>query len=287
LAIALGAAPPGAARADSRKDSGKASEVDTENMFGFTQGSDTSKAGEREIESDSSGAFGRRTGSYNVLASTLEAKYALTDSFRIAPSATVAYYGISGVDGLADRNALVVQGVSLALRYQLLDRERAPLGLCITVAPTWGFVDDGSGAPADRLGSELTIAADRELVANRIYGAFNLIYEAQQTRLHGIDQTERESTLGTSTAVALQVQPGLFLGGEAWYLRRYQGIALESFAGHAFYAGPTLYATIAEKWFVSAAWNIQVAGHATGVPGALDLVNFERHQAKLRVGVSF
>ena len=35
------------------------------------------------------------------------------------------------------------------------------------------------------------------------------------------------------------------------------------------------------------AWSAQVAGHAAAVSGALDLVNFERQQARLLVGVNF
>ena len=35
------------------------------------------------------------------------------------------------------------------------------------------------------------------------------------------------------------------------------------------------------------AWNMQPAGHAVGDPGRLDLVNFDRHQARVRLGYSF
>jgi hypothetical protein len=37
------------------------------------------------------------------------------------------------------------------------------------------------------------------------------------------------------------------------------------------------------------AWSAQVAGHAsaTAIPGSLDLVNFERQQARLLFGVDF
>jgi hypothetical protein len=38
---------------------------------------------------------------------------------------------------------------------------------------------------------------------------------------------------------------------------------------------------------VSAAWSVQVAGRAVADVGSLDLVNFERHQAKLRFGYNF
>jgi hypothetical protein len=42
-----------------------------------------------------------------------------------------------------------------------------------------------------------------------------------------------------------------------------------------------------QGYFLSAAWNVQVWGAVAGSSGALDLVNFERHHVKLRVGVSF
>jgi hypothetical protein len=38
---------------------------------------------------------------------------------------------------------------------------------------------------------------------------------------------------------------------------------------------------------MAAAWNAQVAGRAVNDTGALDLVNFERYQAKLRFGYNF
>jgi hypothetical protein len=38
---------------------------------------------------------------------------------------------------------------------------------------------------------------------------------------------------------------------------------------------------------VSAAWNVQVAGHAVDIPGSLDLKNFERHRAQLRLMYNF
>ena len=51
--------------------------------------------------------------------------------------------------------------------------------------------------------------------------------------------------------------------------------------------GRRFHATFGERYFVSAAWSIQVWGAVPGGSGMLDLINFERHQAKLRLGVSF
>jgi hypothetical protein len=87
--------------------------------------------------------------------------------------------------------------------------------------------------------------------------------------------------------VMAQIRPGIFVGGEARYLRQYDGIGLDSLAGQGFFAGPTLYVKISERAWMTLAWSAQVAGHATAIPGSLDLVNFERQQARLLFGVNF
>src|SRR5262245_54709746 len=81
----------------------KTAEVDTEHMFGFTEGSDVGAAGEKELETDSTGRFGKLGGSHNNVATALEAKYSFSERFRLSAIATVAYYDIAGVDGLDDR----------------------------------------------------------------------------------------------------------------------------------------------------------------------------------------
>jgi hypothetical protein len=93
--------------------------------------------------------------------------------------------------------------------------------------------------------------------------------------------------VGAGAALAAQIMPGVWLGGEMRYLRDYSGSMLNVFAGQALYVGPTVYARLSRSAFVSAAWNSQIWGGTTGAPGALDLANFERHQVKLRFGLEF
>jgi len=71
------------------KRADKIEDVDTEHMFGFTEGSDIGEAGEKELEADSTGRFGRFGGSYSNVATTLEAKYSFSDKFRLSVDATV------------------------------------------------------------------------------------------------------------------------------------------------------------------------------------------------------
>src|SRR5215475_14404860 len=60
--------------------------VDSEHLFGFTQGSDIGERGEKELETDSTGRFGRQGGTYAVRSTALEAKYTPLDYFRVAGS---------------------------------------------------------------------------------------------------------------------------------------------------------------------------------------------------------
>jgi hypothetical protein len=265
----------------------KTGEVDTEHMFGFTEGSDIGEAGEKELEADSTGRFGKFGGSYNNVATALEAKYSFSDRFRLSAVATVAYYDITGVNAIDDRRQGALQSVSFDARFRLLDREHAPFGLTLSVEPHRGFADEMSGEPGDQYGAEFRVLADRELIPGRLFAALNVSYEPEQTRLRGSGETLRESTLGIGAALAMQVMPNVFIGAEARELRHFDGLGLNGFAGQALYIGPTFYATFGERYFVSAAWNVQVWGAVAGTSGVLDLDNFERHHVKLRVGARF
>src|SRR5262245_45704816 len=285
LLAVLGKGRPAFGAAGNRAD--KTGEVDTEHMFGFTEGSDIGDKGEKELEADSTGRFGRLGGSYNNVAMALEAKYSLSDRFRVSAVATVACYDISGVSGIDDRRQGALQSVSFDARYRLFDRAHAPFGLTISVEPHWGFADDASGAPADEQRAAFRAFADRELIAGQLFAALNVGYEPAQTRIHASGETFRESTFGIGAALAMQVMPHVFVGTEVRSLRHHEGLGLNSFAGQALYIGPTLYATFGPGYFLSAAWNVQVWGAVAASSGALDLVNLERHQVKLRFGVSF
>jgi len=282
-----GLAAPGSASADSHKHADKAGEVDTEHMFGFTEGSDIGEAGEKELETDLTGRFGKLDGSYNNVATALEAKYSFSDRFRLSAVATVAYYDITGVSVFDDRRQAALQSVSFDARFRLFEREHAPFGLTLSVEPHRGFMDEMSGEGADQYGAEIRLLADREVIPGRLFAALNVSYEPEEARLRASGQILRESLLGIGGALAMQMMPNVFIGAEARSLRQYDGLGLNSFAGQALYIGPTFYATFGQGYFLSAAWNVQVWGAVAGSSGALDLVNFERHQAKLRVGVVF
>jgi len=264
-----------------------AKDLETTHLFGFTLGSDVNDVGEIEGESETTGRFAKRAGSYAALSSELALKFIPFENFSVEPGVGIAWHDITGVPGLDDRRQGAFDTVTVELRYRLLDRAHAPFGLTLGADPHWGRVDEVSGEPVDRFGTEFLVVLDRELVADRLFGALNLTYEPEAARLRLTGVWEHQSDFGVSAALAAQVGKGVVVGAEARYLRSYDGLGLDTHTGEALFVGPTFYAKFAERVWMSAAWNVQVAGRAVNDPAVLDLVNFERHQAKLRFGYNF
>ena len=173
------------------------------------------------------------------------------------------------------------------LRYKFLDRNAAPFGLTLAFETHGNRIDDTTAASVRNYGNELTLAVDRELVPGFVVTGLNLLYQPEWTRFAESGAAEQEATVGAAFSIMAQVRPGFFLGGEARYLREYQGIALDSFAGQAFLVGPTAYIRLSERSRLTAAWSFQAWGHAAGSTGNLDLIDFERHQARLTFGANF
>lgn len=261
--------------------------IDTEHLFGFMIGADVGSVGEREFQSETTGSFGKNGGRYRALGQEFELEFVPVQNFRVELGSTFASHLISGVPGLDDRRRLSWQGGSLDLRYRFLDRETAPFGLTFATEFHAHRVDETTAETVRSLGTEFRLAFDRELVPDRIVAAFNLIYEPEWTRLIGSNVVERESTAGVALGLMAQLQPGFLLGGEARYLRKYEGTALEELAGQALFIGPTAYFQLSKRSRLTASWSVQAWGRPAGTMAGLDLVNFERHQARLVFGVNF
>jgi len=261
--------------------------LDSEHLFGFTEGSDIGSKGEREFKNEATFRAGKATGSFAAATSEAEIKYTLSDKLRFSAGATLAYFDINGVPGLADANRAAIQSASFSARFRLLDRDKAPLGMTLGIEPHWGFVDETKGLRIGHFGTEAAVLMDRELIPDRLLAALNVAFENDRVRPAAPSAVQHESILGSGLALTARASPHLWLGGEVRYLRSYEGAALNTFSGHAVFLGPTAFVTLPNNYWISAALNFQVWGRAVGIPGPLDLINFERYQAKFRVGFSF
>ena len=273
-----------------------AQDINTDYIFGFTHGSEIGKAGEVEIEAESVGRIGARAGSYSAFSSDLALLYTLTDHFRIAPILTVDSFRFRGIPGVDDRANSAFEGPAVELKYRFLDYKSAPFGLYVGATPFYSGVEPLTGEPIRQAGSTFVLGVDRALIPDRVFGALNVNYGLSRTFSSPTGLTSRDSSLGASGALSLQVAPGTTIGGELRYVSTYDGLGLNHAAANALYAGPTFYSRLGEKAFVSAGLNVRLRGDETiaalrpQAEGALDpakLTGFERYQIVVRVGYEF
>src|ERR1700704_2891234 len=81
-----------------------AKDLETTHLFGFTLGSDVNDVGEREAESEATGRFAKRAGSYTAIEQAFAVKFVPFQDFSIEPGVGIVYHGIAGVPGLDDRH---------------------------------------------------------------------------------------------------------------------------------------------------------------------------------------
>jgi hypothetical protein len=261
--------------------------IDTEHIYGFMIGTDVGEVGELEFQSQTTGRFAKSAGRYSAVDQEFELEAVPADNFRVELGSSFAVRDIAGVPDIDDRRQLGWQEVSADFRYKFLDRQTAPIGFTLDVEPYAGRIDDMTGAPARNYGADVTLAFERELVPNVAVAALNLLYQPEWTRLVATGAAVQEATVGAALGAMVQVHPGILVGGEARYLRNYDGIGLQDFAGQALFAGPVAYFQLSERSRLTATWSVQAWGRPAGSVASLDLVNFERHQARLVFGVSF
>ena len=260
--------------------------IETESLFGFTLGSDVDGAGSRGLALETIIGQGRRDGRYGAVGSKLEFSYGATDNLSVSLGLLGGWRNIRGVTGMPDTNAVRLDGIGTELRWRLFNREQDPVGLTLHIEPSIRVQDETTGEAGFGFGSENKLIIDKTLIPGRLYGALNLIYDIEQFRPRG-GITEKASAAGIGAALTYQLTKGFFLGAELRYLRAYEGLTFNRYLGQAVFAGPTLFWNVTPNLWVSAAVSMQVAGRETGSSAALDLADFNRIQARIKIGTEF
>jgi hypothetical protein len=274
----------GAARAD---DASSWRDIETKYIFGFTTGSGIGLEGEKEFTVDSIGRFGKRDGRYAATETKYEFEFTPTQFIQIEFGALGSTHHIGGVTDLDDRRQVAVSGGFAEFRYLAIERTaNNPLAVTLAVEPTVRLIDETSGARVRNYEFETIVNADLELLKNRLFAGFNLLYEPEVTWT-AMGDTLREAKFGGSAALSLRIASNVVVGGEVWYLRHYDDAGLSAFTGDAVMLGPTLYIQFTPKMFMTAAWNAQVWGREIGNPVSLNLAEFQRHRARLKFAVEF
>ena len=274
----------GPARAD---DDSSWRDIETKYIFGFTTGSGIGLEGEKEFTVDSIGRFGKRDGHYAATETKYEFEFTPTQFIQIEFGALGSTHHIGGVIDLDDRRQVAVSGAFAEFRYLAIERtSNNPLAVTLAVEPTVRLIDETSGARVRNYEFETIVNADLELVKNRLFAGFNLLYEPEVTRT-AMGDTLHEAKFGGSAALSLRIASNVVVGGEVWYLRHYDDAGLSAFTGDAVMLGPTLYIAFTPKMFMTAAWNTQVWGREIGNAVPLNLAEFQRNRARLKFAWEF
>ena len=260
---------PEVAHAEDADGTGK-ERVETEHIFGFTEGTDIGQKGEQEFESTTVGRFGKTAG-YTAIANKSAYRDTLIEGFRLSFAALPDYFNIHGMPGLADRNGLNFSGVSSELRWQFSDRSKYPIGFALSLTPELRWTDDISGASVQGYALPVTLAMDAALITGKLFAAFNLTYDPGIARTEG--KWEGGARFEASGAASYAVTPDVFIGAEL----RYIGWDEQNFTlSRGLFAGPSLYVKLSKTSALKVAWSAEIAEETPRGPG---LANFERNQA--------
>ncbi len=274
----------GAARAE---DASSWRDIETKYIFGFTTGSGIGLEGEKEFTVDSIGRFGKRDGHYAATETKYEFEFTPSQFIQIEFGALGSTHHIGGVTDLDDRRQVALGGAFAELRYLAIERTSSnPLAVTLAIEPTVRLIDETGGERVRNYEFETVVNADIELLKNRLFAGFNLLYEPEVTWT-ALGDTHREAKFGGSAALSLRIASNIVVGGEVWYLRHYDSPALTAFTGDAVMLGPTLYIAFTPKMFMTAAWNTQVWGREIGNPVSLNLAEFQRNRARLKFAWEF
>nr|USU32783.1 hypothetical protein NG677_03550 [Methylobacterium sp. OTU13CASTA1] len=270
--------------------------IDTENLFGFTEGTDTGKAGEQEVMVDAIGRFSKRragpgSSAYRASEPIVSYQYDPTDDFSIEPGLQFDARDSRNIVGVPDKTFGLVNGGSLEFKYQVLARtDDHPFGIALQAEPLYSRVTPIEGQGADVFSMDTRLMADARLIPGKLWAGANVIYDPSVARLKGSGDTDRSSTLSLSGTLMARATNSVFLGPEIRVMRAYDGSFLNRFLGRAVFVGPVLHVQVREKGFLTVAYSAQVSGHDRApdfADRAFNLTQFARHNLRVRFGVEF
>lgn len=268
----------------------KVPEVPGDDIFGFTAPTDIGQAGDTGFANENDGFFGKRSGSFSVLASKYEFSRTLTENWWVAGSFFSIYNHAVNVPNIPDVNRFQFFGLSFEIERRVLRRSAGnPFAISISVEPAWARVDGTTGQSSNSLGAAFKLFVDAVVVPDKLFWASNLIWAPQSSEdLNYPGHWVASSTTLASTALTYQVSEKLFIGAEGRFFSAFGSAWPTNNIGNALYVGPTLLWRITDKVAFNTTFQPQVLGHAKGSPDPrLDLDNFQRAQFRAKLAVAF
>ena len=117
--------------------------LDTKNLFGCLEGADVGEKGDRSVEFETTGSFGRPQGLYDSIEQEFIFESTLTDSLGLELGAHLLGQDVQRVTGLPNFVGVNSIGLSAEFRYALIHRSAEfPIQVTLTAQPEWDAVGD-------------------------------------------------------------------------------------------------------------------------------------------------
>ncbi|ACA20674.1 conserved hypothetical protein [Methylobacterium sp. 4-46] len=278
----------------SRKD--KKDDVDTEHLFGFTEGADASEKGHQEVIVDTIGRFSKRRdgpgfSTYRVFDTRIGYQFNPIDQLSIEFSTFGTFHHARNIIDVDNKSFGNFDGLAVDVKYQFLKADdKQPLNAAFEVRPRFTRVLPIEGRGADIVDVETLLQVDMQVVKDKVWYATNISFEPTAGRERGSKAGYRSSTFLWSNAVVARIAEKTFLGPEVRYLRGYEGTFLNRLESEALFIGPALHHRFTEHAWVTVAYAGQVWGRDTDpslANRAFGLSQFERHNMRVKLGLEF
>lgn len=255
--------------------------------FGFATGSDVSDLGAWGAAVDVAGSNGLRGGTAYAISPIAQVSGSFFPCFEVGPYLGFTYANFKAYNGGGTSRTEAFVG-GLEMKYKLLGRAAHGIGLTLAVTPNFAFANYRPGSDDGSFyGGTFRLLADREILKDRLFGAFNLEFG------NSVPGDGKNGTFGKSSffnvrgALTSPVTSALYLGAEASYQSSYAGAWLNTYNGYGVYVGPTFFWSINDKLTLNGTWAYQVAGDSKGSLGSLGIDYLPRHQGRLKLAYAF
>lgn len=288
--------PGGSADKDQKAEKSDQKDVDTEHLFGFTEGADAGEKGEQEVVIDTVTRVSKRRdgpgpSTYRVLDTRFAYQFNPIDKLSIEFSAFGTLRRQRNIVDLDDKSYGTFDGVSMEVKYQFLKgTKEQPLGLALEVRPRFTRILPVEGNGANIFDLESLLQIDVQVVPDKLWYGSNISFEPAAGRQRGGGPGYRSSTFLWSNVLVGRIGENRYFGPEVRYLRGYEGIFLNQLESEALTVGPALHHRFTEKIWLTAAYAGQVWGRdadPTLAGRALGLNQFERHNVRVKFGMEF
>ena len=256
-----------------------------ENNFAYAYGTEILPKGHGEIYQWATYRTGKADGSYQALDLQTEFEHGFTERLQGSLYLNAIQHDISGVTGLADRSQFRFNGVQGSLKYSLSSPYIDPVGAAIYVEPGYRLYSRKSGKREDIYFFETKLLLQKNAMEGALVWVANLTAELEREHDVAGGEWETELELQFSGGFSYRIAPRWFVGAETLFTSAFEGAHLDELGEYAVFAGPNVHYA-STRWWATLAVMPQLFGWPED-SGTRNLVNFEKVEVRLKVGINF